>query len=191
MRQFVRGVISTLDTVYYNRVEEIWDELDALMALSHIREVPFPHMTWHVAEEYKTPELNKCLEQLSKQLPPFEIRTSGLGIFTGEKPTLYIPVIRDSHLTIFHKKIWEIVEQASSKSNLLYTPPLWIPHITLVSHNDLDIDKLLKALKLLAGRDFNWIVEIDNLCLGAYMPGNKGELECGFPLKGEVVSSIQ
>src|SRR5579871_3200774 len=87
----VNGVVSLLDGEHYQQVETLWAELAERFGLRGVYVTPFPHFSYHVASHYDTGQLEPILRQVASKIHPFQIKITGLGIFTGPQPVLYIP----------------------------------------------------------------------------------------------------
>ncbi len=62
----------------------------------------------------------------------FSVKTAGLGLFTGENPALYLPIIKTRDLLEKHQELWELCKGFGNQISILYSPENWLPHITLV-----------------------------------------------------------
>jgi hypothetical protein len=91
---------------------------------------------------------------------------TGLGLFTGPAPVLFLPVVRTAALSAWHQRVWDALLPAAREPLDYYHPDRWIPHIT-VAHGDLDPDRAAEAVRRLAGRTFDWRLTADNLACGA------------------------
>ena len=94
----MHGLVSILDGFYFEEVKKIWDELEQKFNLKGIRITPFPHFSWQIAESYNFDFLEKKMELVTKNLKSFKVKTTGLGVFSGERPVLYIPVVKNEKL---------------------------------------------------------------------------------------------
>jgi hypothetical protein len=158
----MNGIASLLDRSTTNRVELIWHQLEAQCGLVGIKATPFPHISWQVTEAYTLPQLETVLAALVRQLEPFYIHTTGLGLFTGPKPILYISAIKDEQLMRLHATLWEETNGIAIRPSQYYSPGYWVPHITL-AYNDVNENNLDCALHILAFQSFDWEILIDNL----------------------------
>jgi 2'-5' RNA ligase len=160
----VQGVVSILDAAHNTQVESLWKALEEQFSLQYAC-VAYPHFTYHLAESYKLYRVSRVLRRLAKEAIPFQITTSGIGLFTGERPVLYLPVVCDLALTRFHDKLWKAVTPCGSGVHTHhYGPQNWVPHITLAVQ-DLTHDILPDVIRLLSSRTFNWTCTITSLSL--------------------------
>jgi 2'-5' RNA ligase len=181
----MNGIVSLLDDQSYQLVEEIWAELDQELGLRGIYITPYPHFSFHVAEQYDYTQLLLLLERFAAETPSFEITTAGLGIFSGPLPVVYITVTRSPLLTKLHQALWPALEPVSAGINAYYHPDRWIPHITL-GHGDITWQNLPAVIRLLSGRNFSWTIPINNLAiLRDDGDGRPHRLHVRFPLREE------
>ena len=160
-RRWNSGVVSLLDPEHYGAVEGIWDELERELGLREVRVTPWPHISFQLGD-YDLDALPGILEKLAAATPRFEIETTGLGIFSGLQPVLYVPVVRTAELSEFHRLLWTAVGTVCRNASDDYWVANWVPHITLAA-GDLDASNVADAIKLLSARRFDWRITIDNL----------------------------
>ena len=114
----LQGLGSLLDFEHSQQIENLWNELEADCGLKGVRITPFPHFTWHVADDYRCDSLR--LAELAASVEPFTIQTTGLALFTGESPIAYIPIVRTKALSEFHEIVWNSITPISINPNLYY-----------------------------------------------------------------------
>jgi 2'-5' RNA ligase len=174
----MHGVVSLLDPQAARLVESIWVELENEFGLSSMYVPRIAHFSYQIADEYNVKRLGAALEQLAQSQRPFRVRTTGLGLFTGSRPVLYIPVIRNSELAQMHSALWQAINGAGTGVSDLYRPENWMPHITL-AQGDLDKDNLPRLVGWLSDRDFTWEITVNNVGL-IYQTGNEYRLKFRF-----------
>jgi 2'-5' RNA ligase len=160
----MNGVISLLDDKHYKLTEHIWGDLAAHLGLRGIYVTPFPHFTYKVAAKFDLEVLEPVLAEIAQKQPPFTVRTSGIGIFPGEKPIVYIPVVRDSYLTRFQERLWQMLENIGEEVDQYYHPESWIPHVS-VAFGDVTADNLPDVVTYLNELDLYWEITVDNLAV--------------------------
>jgi 2'-5' RNA ligase len=168
------GVVSLLDETHAGLIRGIWAELQDHCGLSGIRITPIPHFSWQIAEAYDRPPLENALREIAFGAFPLMVTTTGLGLFTGVNPVLYIPLVKDAELVAFHARIWKGVLPYSIKPSLFYAPQAWVPHITL-AHGDTNAQNLQCAIQRLAFGTNRWEFSVDNLALIGQSDGEIGE----------------
>ncbi len=145
-----------------NSISELLQENDAY-AFSN--KILYPHFSWQVAEGYQKEKLNKVLNDLASESTPFEIWITGIGIFTGIMPVLYLPIIKTSELVDFHTRIWIRTKEIVTKPIEYYDIEQWIPHITIYQqlgqNREFDV-----SLKKLINLPIKLKMKIDNIALG-------------------------
>ena len=169
----MHGIATLLDAQHNSTVGNLWQKLEEDCDLTGIKLTPIPHFSWHVAEQYNVPRLKDVLEGLAEASSSFTIRTNGLGLFTGDKPIIYIPIVKNERLIHYHRAIWEMVTDIGHGISQLYAPELWMPHITL-AYGDVNRERLMCAMERLSFRNFNWEIQVDNVAL---ISQEEGDLE--------------
>lgn len=158
----MQGIGTDLDQLHADRVRELWKILQEECGSRSIRMTPVPHFTWQIAEHYETERVKDILLEITSHLPPFRVFTTGLGLFTGTFPVIYIPVIKNAAMIALHEMLWERTKPIRSGASDYYSPLLWTPHITL-SYDDENSERTTCALKRIATMSFNWELPVDNL----------------------------
>jgi hypothetical protein len=102
----MNGIASFLDKSASAQVELLWQELEVRCGLFGVKATPFSHFSWQVSEAYDLSCLELVLRRVSGQSKPLTVNTAGLGLFTGENPIVYLPLIKDKPLMNFHARFW-------------------------------------------------------------------------------------
>src|SRR5436305_5761825 len=179
------GIVSFLDSKHNQLIEELWAELKREFTVQGVYITPYPHFSYHVAQDYDVDKVEPVLERITSNIMTFKVRTSGLGIFTGASPVLYLPVVRSLELTQLHQELWEQISTASSGIVEYYHPDQWMPHIT-IGFGDINKNNLSQIIPFLANRDFNWEITVNNIAV-IYDSGTKQELKSRFEITKEPV----
>lgn len=158
------AVTSLLDQSHSDRVTELTELLDQKFGLNEVKMTPYPHLTLLTAEIPDKEELQQYLEQTALETESFSIRTTGLGVFPGEKPVIYIPVLRTAPLNQLHMRLHRDISEMSSEMGIYYNPNMWLPHISLAL-GDTSPEVLGPVLTFLFSYNFNWEIKIDNLTI--------------------------
>lgn len=169
------AIISKLDPESSGIVISIWHKLCEACGLTAIYDLPLPHLTWMVAEELEIKKSKLILFGISESTTPLTLHTFGLGVFTGEKPVLYLPLVKSIEMIELHEKIWDQVSPFGQEQKLYYSPRLWVPHITLAI-NDLTEDKLACAIRAIAFDTIELFIRIDSLAIARYEDKKAGEV---------------
>ena len=157
-------IASLLDKKANSATEEYWAMLEAKCQLTEINSVPFPHFSWFTASGIAHPALPELFEDVAKDLYVFTIQTTGLGVFTGKSPVIYLPLIKTRQLIEFHEIIWKRLSEFVQDLNYHYSPDSWVPHITL-AYGDVSVPRLACAVQNLANIDLSTTIEISNIAL--------------------------
>jgi 2'-5' RNA ligase len=164
-------IASLLDIESNNRVQDLWAILEKQCVLKGIRNTPLPHITWQASETYELDRVERYLAEFTQHHKPFNIRTTGLGIFTGEKIILYLAVVQSPRLSKVHKILWKDLENYGSR-HYYFAPDYWVPHITL-ANRDVNHQKIACALEELADKPLYFKVTVSSM---AILYDNQGEL---------------
>lgn len=158
------AITTLLDKKSSDRVSEIIEQLEKRFGLQGVKMTPYPHITLLTAETPDLEELKQYLEQSCITMQKFTIRTTGLGIFPGPTPVVYIPALRTNALNELHDNLHRDVAEMSSEMGVYYNPNLWLPHISLAL-GDTTPEILGPVLAYLCELNFNWEITIDNLTI--------------------------
>jgi 2'-5' RNA ligase len=179
----MEGIVSLLPEHHYRQIEDLWSELQQAFAVQGVYITPYPHFSYHVAQHYEKEKVTPLLKRITSNITKFQVRTSGLGIFTGASPVIYIPVVRSLELSQLHEELWKELSSVSSASSGMqdyYSPAQWMPHIT-IGFGDITSENLPAIVHWLHERDFTWEFTVDNLAIISDT-GSKNELHSRFDI---------
>ena len=180
----VSGIVALLDTGSNARIEAIWQEFQVQFGVHGVSRTPIAHFSFHVAESYDAVQTIPTVHELAKTMPPFKVRTAGLGVFTGTMPVVHVSVVRNEWLGQIHGQIWEQLTPLAAGIQTYYHPDHWQPHIT-IAQGDIPPEKLPEVIAMLQARDFNWEIQVSQLGFIADRGnGQPHELEEAFDLRG-------
>ena len=129
------AIASLFDPESDTAVRQIWDRFEAHCGFTGMNSTPLPHLSWVGADSFLFQPVEEGLRSLSAEVTgPLKIITSGIGIFTGPNPVVYISVVKSPALFNLHRIIWETARPFAVVVNRHYHPDRWIPHITLAYH---------------------------------------------------------
>jgi 2'-5' RNA ligase len=157
-------LVSLLDPAHYALVEGLRAELAERLGVHSLALTPYPHLSYQVAGQSDPDQLRGLMQGVATTAEPFQVRATGLGIFTGANPMIYIPIVHNLALRHFHERIWTECSAPSTGLVPYYHPDNWLPHITL-GRADSHADNLPAVIDLLGPRTFEWDIRIDNLAL--------------------------
>jgi len=118
---------------------------------------------------------------IARRIDVFRIHTTGLGVFTGKNPVVYIPVVASMPLLEIHQLLWDKTSQFGRQVNMLYQPDSWVPHITVL-HDEIDADCMDCIFSHFIETPFAWDIEINRLAVIYRKQGEYG-LYQEYPLK--------
>ena len=158
------AIISELDERAAVQVMHLWRRLNQSCGLEGIFNYPNPHFTWFAAEDIEIDRCSPILEAISREMHPFTVNTAGVDVFEGDDPVLYLKIVNSPGLMVLHRNIWEQVLPYGKIPNELYSPNLWIPHITL-SLRDLTEENLPCAVQSIANETLEIESEVTSFSL--------------------------
>ncbi|MEJ2706444.1 MAG: 2'-5' RNA ligase family protein [Anaerolineales bacterium] len=179
----MHGLVSLLSQPHYQKVQQIWDELEQECGLEGIRVTPYPHFSWQIAADYDMHKLRQVMENIAANTTPFNVFTTGLGIFTGSKPVIFVPLVKSTQLMNFHDLVWESVKSLGRDISPYYDPSSWIPHISL-AYEDVDESNISAVINKLVFETYNWEISVDNISLIYEPEGEIGKLKYNFHFIG-------
>ena len=158
------GIVSLLDDQHTELVEKLWIEMAQQFGVGDPA-MPFvPHFSYHVAEGYEIERLGAVLDEVTGETAVFTTQATGIAIFPGLEPVIYIPIARNLALTKLHERAWTAVTPHSHNSLPHYAPAGWFPHITL-AHEGITPDNLGPIVTWLHNQAITWTIPVDNLAL--------------------------
>lgn len=178
----MHGLISLLDKTHEALVHQIWQELEESCGTTGVLVTPFPHFSWLVASDFDWPALEKALQEISGSILPFTVRTTGLAMFTGQSPVIYVPVVRTGELSHIHEMLWDEIRPLGMDVSPIYSPEFWMPHITL-GIGDVTSENLPCLIQLLSSRSFSWEIKIDNISIGFQNVGTTAVISNRYDFK--------
>jgi 2'-5' RNA ligase len=182
----MHAVVSLFEQETQDKIEQIWKLLNQYFGIESMYATPIPHYSYHVSSNYEKEKVKKVLEHAASSVAPFSVKTAGIGIFPGELPVLFMPVVRTPQLTKLHQLLWDGLGCAcdmSVGSSPLYSPENWIPHVTL-AHGDIHVGNLCRIIRMLQTKVSSWEISVDNISL-IWDSGSSQEVLWKLPLTGK------
>jgi 2'-5' RNA ligase len=158
------AITSLLSPPAAARINRIIKSLESEFGLDDVQATPDPHITYQLAGVAKRTALIDVLARVARQTQPFAAYTTGLGIFPGPNPVIYIPVLRSEALNALHRRIHEATAPLCLRTDKFSGADCWLPHISLALH-DTTPDLLGAVLRYLNEQTFNLKFQIDNLAI--------------------------
>jgi len=180
----MHGVVTVLVEPYYERVEQLWQGLKQRFGVGNPKATAVPHFSYHISPEYDLDTLKQVLLETAVASPPFTTKTTGIGIFPGEAPVIYLPVARTPELQALHNVLWprlQSIAQGNAPQSTYYATSNWFPHITL-GHSDIRTDNLGPIVTWLNSQSLAWEIQVTNLTLlydngERHVPLHRAELQ--------------
>lgn len=163
------GVISLLEGEAADRVERLWDAMQHEFGVPRGFPGAIPHISYHLGDCPAEPPVTTKLATLAGGYAPFAARVSGLGIFGGAAPVVYLAVARGPRLAALHLEVLGLMRELGFENNQYYEPETWLPHITIAQQN---VGALVFAevAEWLAGQVIQFGFEVTNLALASETP---------------------
>jgi len=158
------AITSLLDSKHTAIVNTIISDFEKEFGLKQVQATPDPHITYLTTDALDVNLLKSYLEKTSKSHPAFHVYTTGIGVFPGEHPVIYIPVLRTQPLNIFQSTLFKDISKLSTETGTFSKPKIWLPHISLAL-GDTTLDLLTPMFKYLSQYNFDWDIIIDNLTI--------------------------
>ncbi len=157
------AITSLLNPRNARRINRIVKSLETQFGLDDVQDTPDPHLTYLLTGTRKLSELKSVLKGVAATTPPFSAFTTGLGVFPGANPVIYIPVLRSNDLNLLHQRVLDVTAPLC-RAGTYYSPDRWLPHISLALH-DTTPDLLGPVLRLLNQETYNLRLNVNNLAI--------------------------
>jgi 2'-5' RNA ligase len=158
------AITTLLSPPHAARINRIIKKLENKFGIDDVQATPDPHLTYQLAGVQKLSSLKEVLAEVAATTEPFPAFTTGLGVFPGERPVIYIPVLRSDALNALHHRIIEATAPLCLRTDKFSGPDCWLPHISLALH-DTTPDLLGPVLSFLNEETYNLQIEINNLSI--------------------------
>jgi len=178
----VPGIVFLLDELNHARIERLWDQMEREFGVPKGYPGALPHFTVHLAAAYDLEATHSLVEEIANTRAPFAVTTTGLGVFTGELPILYIPVIRTRTLDELHLRLHRSLAPHCSGHVPYYAPESWMPHVSIGQVN-ITPAVLPPLLAWLSQQPLSWEMAAATLAIGENTDTGI-ELFGTFPLRG-------
>ena len=158
------AITSLLSAPHVLHINGIIKRLEEKFGLDDVQATLDPHLTYQLAGVRKLSSLKKVLAEVAATTRPFPAFTTGLGVFPGAQPVIYIPVLRSDALNALHHRIREATAPLCLRTDKFSGPDCWLPHISLALH-DTTPDLLGPVLSYLNQETYNLKLTIDNIAI--------------------------
>ncbi|MET4075548.1 2'-5' RNA ligase family protein [Hymenobacter sp. UYCo722] len=179
------AITSLLSAPHVSRINAVIKKLEEKFGLDDVQATLDPHLTYQLAGVKKLSSLKTALAKVAAATAPFPAFTTGLGVFPGERPVIYIPVLRSDALNALHRRILAATAPLCLRTDKFSGPDCWLPHISLALH-DTTADLLGPVLGYLNQETYNLKITIDNLAI-LRQEGNLFVQEDIFHMKEKVL----
>ena len=158
------AITSLLSPPHVSRINTIIQRLEEKFGLDDVQATLDPHLTYQLAGVKKLSVLKRVLAGVAASTEPFSAFTTGLGVFPGERPVIYIPVLRSDALNALHRRILAATAPLCLRTDKFSGPDCWMPHVSLALH-DTTPALVGPVLTYLNRETYNLQLSIDNLAI--------------------------
>ena len=114
-----------------------------------------PHVSLSIYQDIPLESFSKELKSFAKKIRPFEVTFSNIGVFTNDKPIIFLAPKITKKLLNVHTNFHYYFEKFDDSVWDHYRPSKWVPHCTLCMN--LTEDMFSKSTKFL--RDITFPIE--------------------------------
>ena len=129
------AITSLLASPAADHINALIKSLETEFGLADVQATPEPHLTYQIVEPASLDTLKTALRDIAATTPSFVAHTTGLGMFPGGRPVIYIPVLRTDALNELHHQVFAIAGPLCSRTDKFSAPDLWLPHVSLALHD--------------------------------------------------------
>lgn len=158
------AITTLLSSPAADRINDLIKSLETEFGLNDVQATPEPHLTYQIVEPADLAVLKAALRAITVTTRPFLAHATGLGMFPGDNPVIYIPVLRSDALNALHHRVLDVAGPLCSRTDKFSGPELWLPHVSLALH-DTTPEVLGPVLRFLNTQTYNMELEINNLTL--------------------------
>jgi 2'-5' RNA ligase len=157
----MQALVTTFPKPYEDQILALWRDLKEKFGSQYVEHTTVPHFTWHICDTYKLQAAIPLLEKIAAEVEPFEIFVEGVGSFVGHAPVVYLKIKLTPPLIKLHTCLWQELPPYAQEPNMLYSPSMWRPHITLALQ-DLSTEQLKPVLRYVGAQKISWRITIDH-----------------------------
>lgn len=157
------AITSLLNPRNAQRITRLVKGLETKFGLDDVQATPDPHLTYLLLSTRRLADLKDMLREVAATTSPFSAYTTGLGVFPGENPVIYVPVLRCNELNTLHQRVLDITAPLC-RASVYYRPDRWLPHLSLALH-DTTPDLLGPVLRHLNAETYNLRLNVNNLAI--------------------------
>ena len=158
------AITTLLNAPTADRINGIIKSLETKFGLDDVQATPDPHLTYQLVGVEQPDTLEAVLAGVAATTPRFVAHSTGLGVFPGPQPVIYIPVLRSNRLNALHGHILRAIAPLCFQTDKFSASDLWLPHISLALH-DTTPELLGPVLMYLNQETYNLAFEIENIAI--------------------------
>lgn len=158
------AILSDLTDEACEHVLRIWDRLEEQFALRRVRASELPHITFIAGKRGCLERLQQGLASVVVELQPLEVELTGVGVFSGPHPVVFLRVEKHPCLEQAHALMTHAARQAGMEIAPHYRVEEWTPHVTLAA-GDLEAVQLPAVLSALEQFSTQLTVRLESVTL--------------------------
>jgi hypothetical protein len=139
-----------------------------------------PHMTIITCEDTDVARLAEPLREFLLRVPPMTVNFHSLGVFNTVDGVIYLSPVVTSAMLDLHASLWRLMEPYVHETNLLYSPGMWVPHVTL--NVEVPEEKIGLAMDVLHRANLPRVATIQTLFIADF-DGEKPDFKELFKLR--------
>ncbi|HAE86338.1 MAG TPA: hypothetical protein DCG78_07560 [Anaerolineaceae bacterium] len=175
----MQALVSTFPKPFEDQILALWQDLKEKFGSRYIENTTVPHFTWHICDSYDLKAVTPLLEKIATEVEPFEIFVEDVGSFISQAPVVYLKIKPNPPLVKLHSRLWLELLPYAHEPNMLYSPGMWRPHITLALQ-DLSTEQLEAVLTYVGGQKISWRITIDQFSIFQQDANVSSTLLCHF-----------
>lgn len=156
-------IAALLDGAIADHIHHLWDTLSTETTLVLKLPERRPHLSFIQGEFADTGQLFTTLHHIADEVRPFFVNLTGLAMFTGENPVIYMNVVKAPPLNHLQRTLYERLGPLIADLSPHYDPNLYAPHLTIGWVDD--PSGTPQAFERLGTQSFTTEFLIDNLTL--------------------------
>lgn len=172
----VCGAILSFDSETDAAIRRLWQMIEDAGLPSVMPGMNYPpHLTLAACEDMDLPHMRKELATFVANHPPMLVQFSGLGLFHGRIPVVYLAVTVSRALLEMHAAFESITQPYMHGPSEYYRSGAWVPHVTL--NQEFPLDQTGPIINALLRHPLPKAGLLRELVLVDFAPGQAGLVE--------------
>ena len=152
-----------------SEIIDVWQDLyDANVDTFLLSSGSKPHITLAIFNDIPPEVLEKSVKNLAEKIHKFELTLSILGVFPGEKNTIFLAPSFHQFLYSIHQAFHSLTRTITNQGWENYLPYNWIPHCTLGV--DVPREKVGVAMEICSHLNLPVTVDVEKIGVVEFSP---------------------